>query len=89
MTTPPLIQSKTTPEEAKRARQLADWHIQENLGKNVCVFDFYGLLADPQTNMLRKEYQRFWTKLGITDSHPNKKANVQIAPKFVKWVASL
>ncbi len=89
MTTPPLLMAKTNPTEAALARKLAGWLSNEPLGKNVFVLNFYNLLADTQTNTLKKDYQRLWTKLGVTDSHPNTKANQEIAPMFVDWLTSL
>jgi len=89
MTTPPLLASKTNPEEAARARKLADWLASESFDKNISVFDLYNLLADTETNTLRKDYQRTWSKLGTPDSHPNRKANHTIAPLFVDWLASI
>lgn len=86
VTTPPLVSSKTNPQEAANARLLAEWLKNTEFGGNVRVFDFYGRLADANTNTLRKEYRRLWTKLGIPDSHPNRKANRGIALEFARWL---
>lgn len=87
VTTPPLLAAKTNQHEAKRARELANWLASSDFGKRVSIFDFYGLLADPSTNTLRREYRRLWAKSGIPDSHPNRKANQIVASHFVEWVA--
>ena len=86
MTSPPLHPEKTTPEEAARARALATWLGSDEFlaGRpNLFVFNFFDLLADPDNNMLREEYQRDPDK---TDSHPNKLANQTIGPLFVDFV---
>ena len=60
VTQPPLHPNSTSKDEANRARAFANWLTsKEYLGKrkNIFVFDFFNLLADPKTNMLRKEYQ--------------------------------
>lgn len=93
VTTPPLLPSKTTPEDAARARQLADWLAKTNLGERVKVFNFYSQLASdagqPDANMLRRDFRRWWTVLGIKDSHPNRRANRSIGPLFAQWLNRL
>jgi hypothetical protein len=86
VTTPPLHPLATNAEEARRARAIADWlKSDEYLAghPNVFVFDFFDLLADPASNILRGEYQ-----LGFDDpdSHPNRLANETIGPQFVKFI---
>lgn len=86
MTTPPLHPQETNQDEANRARQLSQWLRSDafDMGHpNLFVFDFYNLLADPATNMLRTEYQ---PKRGRADSHPNALANETIGPQFVDFV---
>lgn len=88
LTSPPLQPSETSPEEAARARQIAEWlsapeFIQGH--PNLVVFDFYNLLAgnDPASadfNMLKQEYQN-----GI-DSHPNEKANKDVGPVLADFI---
>jgi hypothetical protein len=88
MTQPPLNPAETNPEEATRARILADWLKSDDFHQglqNLFVFDFFNYLAndDPSTadfNMLRKEYRNGG------DSHPNQAANQEIAPHFVDFV---
>lgn len=86
LTTPPLHPAKTTPEEAARARALANWLRSDEFlagRSNLFVFDFFDLLVDPETNTLRSEYQR---DPNSTDSHPNVLANQTIGPLFVDCV---
>ena len=86
LTSPPLHPKITTPEDAARARALANWLQSDEflVGRsNLFVFDFFGLLTDPETNMLRAEYQR---DPDSTDSHPNALANQTIGPLFVDFV---
>jgi hypothetical protein len=86
LTTPPLHPKATTLEEAARARVLADWLQSDEFladHSNLFVFDFFDLLADPETNMLRTAYQRDPT---TADSHPNALANQIIGPLFVDFV---
>ena len=86
LTTPPLHPEATTPEDAARTRALANWLQSDEFLKghpNLFVFDFFGLLADPETNTLRTEYQR---DPNTTDSHPNVLANQAIGPLFVDFV---
>lgn len=86
VTTPPLHPLATNVNEAQRARAVADWLKSDAyLGgqPNVFVFDFFDLLADPSTNMLRTEYQRSPDE---PDSHPNQLANETIGPLFVAFV---
>ena len=86
LTTPPLHPKVTNVEEASRARSLARWLRSDDFLKgrsNLYVFDFFDLLADPATNMLRAEYQ---LKANSEDSHPNTLANEAIGPQFVDFV---
>lgn len=86
LTTPPLHPKMTNLSEATRARSLSQW-LQSDvfLGghPNLLVFDFFGLLADPGTHTLKTDYQ---PEGGQVDSHPNARANVFIAPRFVDFV---
>jgi hypothetical protein len=86
LTTPPLNANVTNPGEAGRARQLSQWLRSEAFTgghPNLRVFDFFDLLADPATNMLRAEYQ---LKDKPKDSHPNPQADEAIGPRFVDFV---
>jgi len=90
-TPPPVRAEVTKPESAKRARKLADWMNSTEFistSSNLKVFDFYSLLADlkgENANMLRRDY----VPLIYLDSHPNRKANQQIAPMFVEFINNL
>jgi hypothetical protein len=86
LTSPPLHPLSTNADEAARARILANWLVSDEFiaGRdNLFVFDFFDQLADPQTNMLRKAYQR---DPDDSDSHPNTMANQAIGPIFVDFV---
>ncbi len=89
-TPPPVRKEVTTPESAKRARKLAQWMNSSGYvsdSPNLQVFDFYSYLADEHgdnMNMLRRDY----APLLYVDSHPNRKANKEIAPKFVDFMLS-
>jgi hypothetical protein len=86
LTTPPLHPKATNSEDAARARALVDWLQSDEFlagHPNLFVFDFFDLLADPETNMLRTEYQ---IDPDTTDSHPNALANQTIGPLFVDFV---
>lgn len=83
-TPPPMRESGTTYENAQRAKKLVAWLSSDNFLKGkttIRVFNFFDLLADDK-GYLKKEYQRLlpW------DSHPNQKANREIAPYFVDFL---
>lgn len=86
VTQPPQVPMNTDAAEARRARALASWLASDEfLGghNNVVTFDFFGLLADPATNMLRAAYTS-----DPTDAHPNELANETIGPQFVDFVVN-
>jgi hypothetical protein len=86
VTSPPLHPLKTNADEAARARIIADWlRSDEYLAghPNIFVFDFFDLLADPDTNVLHAKYQK---NANEADSHPNRLANEGIGPQFVEFV---
>jgi hypothetical protein len=86
VTSPPLHPLATNPDEAARARAIANWLKSDEYlvgHSNVFVFDFFDLLADPGTNMLSAEYQ---PSPDESDSHPNRQANEIIGPLFVEFV---
>ena len=84
VTPPPEIPADTDTEAAARARDFADW-----LGSgeyldghpNVFTFNFFDLMADPATNMLRADYQT-----DEFDAHPNELANETVGPLFVDFI---
>jgi hypothetical protein len=90
LTQPPLNPAETDPEEAIRARELANWLKSDkylNGYPNLFTFDLFDNLAvgdpaSPEYSMLRPEYRN-----GI-DSHPNQVANEQIGPLLVDFVVN-
>ena len=86
VTSPPLHPLATNPEQASRARAVADWLKSAEYLEghpNLFVFDFFDLLAGPDTNMLSAEYQLDSNK---SNSHPNRLANETIGPLFVTFI---
>lgn len=84
MTPPPLRRETTNAANAKRAMKLATFLTSQEFQKkasNIHVFDYFSKLSD-SGGMLKKEYERLlpW------DSHPNRKANVSIAPIFAAYI---
>jgi len=87
LTPPPVRREVTTVENAKRAKQLANWLTSNDFlenSKNIFVFDFFSMLAD-EDGMLKRKY----SPLIQIDSHPNRKANQTIAPIFAQYIADL
>jgi hypothetical protein len=91
LTTPPLNPAETNPEQASRARLLADWLKSDEFlsGKsNIFVYDLFDQLAEnnpnsPEHNMLRQDYRNG------ADSHPNLIANQEIAPVIVNSIINI
>lgn len=86
LTSPPLRKELTTFENAKRAKTLNESLITGDFAKdskNFFTFNLFGLLSD-NNGFLKKEYCKFL----FWDSHPNKKANEAVAPKFVEKIIS-
>ncbi|MCA9371507.1 hypothetical protein KC726_01280 [Candidatus Woesebacteria bacterium] len=90
-TPPPLRRETTTPASAHRAHKLATFMSAPTFVKhtpNVAAFDFFDLLSDStggNSHMLKRAY----CPLLPIDSHPNGRANREIAPQFVKLLISL
>ncbi|MBN1122769.1 MAG: CIA30 family protein [Anaerolineae bacterium] len=83
VTQPPQVPNSSDPQEARRARALADWlSSDEYLGgrENLVTFDFFGYLAGSD-NFLRPEY-----RVDEWDAHPNGVANATIGPIFVDFL---
>jgi hypothetical protein len=88
VTQPPLNPAETNPEEARRARLLANWLISEDyLGdrENLFAFDLFDYLAidnpdSVENNMLAEPYR------AGRDSHPNEKANQEVGPIFADYI---
>jgi hypothetical protein len=86
VTSPPLHPLATDADEARRARAIADWLKSDEYltgHSNIFVFDFFDLLADPDTHMLRAGYQ---IDPDESDSHPNRLANETIGPLFAEFI---
>jgi hypothetical protein len=84
VTEPPEIAADTDSAAAARARAFTDWLASDEYlsgHANVFTFNFFDLLADPSTNMLRTEYQT-----DEYDAHPNELANQTIAPQFADFI---
>ena len=84
LTPPPSRKESTTIDDAKRAMALVAWLNSDEFlqgASNIHVFDFFSMLAD-KDGMLKHEYQRMlpW------DSHPNKQANLAVAPLFADFL---
>ncbi len=83
VTQPPQVPGSSDPDEARRARALADWlNSGQFLGgqPNIVTFDFFGHLAG-EDNFLRPEY-----RYDDYDAHPNERANREIGPRFVEFL---
>lgn len=92
LTAPPLVEAKTTAENATRARQFNDWLINEFLvayrsespTDNFVVFDLFGFLAGPD-NLLKHAYR----VEKVADSHPNDEASRLVAEAFVEFLVPI
>jgi len=86
VTPPPQVPANTDPQEAARARAFSNWLASDEFlsgHRNVFTFNFFNLLADLRTNMLRSEYAS-----DPSDAHPNERANQAIGPLFVDFIAA-
>jgi hypothetical protein len=84
VTPPPEIPAETDAQAAARARDFADWLASaeyRNGHANVFTFDFFDLMADASTNMLRTDYQS-----DEFDAHPNELANQTAGPLFADFI---
>lgn len=88
LTPPPMRPKLTKPKWAARARELSKWMMTTDFDKNIKAFDLFDLLSTAEdernANTLRRDYRR----LLFFDAHPNRKANLFIAPKFVEFLRS-
>lgn len=90
LTTPPLNPAETNADNARRAREMANWLASDEFTggrKNLFIFNFYEQLArandgSAEANMLRADYREG------SDSHPNQKANETIAPLLAEFIAA-
>ncbi len=81
---PPQVAEYTEPEAAARARAFSNWLASDEYlsgHPNVFTFNFFDLLADPSTNVLRTDYQT-----DEYDAHPNELANRTIGPLFADFI---
>jgi hypothetical protein len=86
ITPPPLHPGATDSAEAKRAREFTKWLQSEeflNGSKNIFIFDLFNILADPDTNTLRR---KFHLNPASHNSHPNPAANLLIAQNLSDFV---
>ena len=84
VTQPPEIPNDTDPGSAARARSFTDWLASDEFlagHANVHTFNFFDLLADTDTHMLRPEY-----RTAADDAHPNESANRAIGPLFADFI---
>jgi hypothetical protein len=80
-----LVESQTTPEEAKRTREFVDWVINEwdTEGDNIFLWDFYNLETEGG-QFLKPEYA-----VGENDSHPNGTFANKVAPLFCQRIVDV
>jgi hypothetical protein len=92
LTSPPLLPSRTSAENAERAREFNSWLLneflpqyQESTGlQNLAIFDLFSFLAD-QDNVLKAEYRL--DREG--NSHPNIEGSRAAAVEIAAWVRSV
>ncbi len=87
MSTPPLMKGKTTPDNAKRAREWAKWVTTEYATDipNVQIFDLFAAMAilegKPDQNTLAPQFGA-----DKYDSHPTKEAAKAVTRLFIPWL---
>jgi len=84
VTPPPEIPADSDAQAAARARDFADWLASSQYRSghaNVFTFDFFDLMADPSTDMLRAGY-----RTSEIDAHPNELANQTAGPLFADFI---
>ena len=84
VTPPPEIPADTDPQAAARARAFTSWLASDEYlsgHPNVFTFNFFDLLADPSTNVLRADYQ-----VDEYDAHPNELAFRIVGPLFAHFI---
>ncbi|MCP4607482.1 MAG: hypothetical protein GY845_02025 [Planctomycetes bacterium] len=87
-TLPPLHRLATDPDKAARATEFSQWMTTDFLTEdgphpNIYVWDFRGIVMNPNTNFLKSKYERDHE---ISDSHPNDTANNVAGPQFAKFI---
>jgi hypothetical protein len=73
---------------ASRATEFSNWFkddylAEEGFHPNIYIWDFRGLVMNPNTNFLRYEYE---SNHDSSDSHPNKLANNHAGPQFAQFI---
>jgi len=93
VTAPPLHHLATTPDDARRAREFANWLSGEYIEgqSNIFCFDLYNELAEADqpsdtANMLLREFEK---DANNGDSHPNELANSLAGPKFAEFLCRI
>lgn len=81
-TAPALVESQTTPEEAKRTREFVNWVINDwdTEGDNIYLWDFYNLETGGGA-FLKPE-----NAVSADDSHPNAAFAARVAPLFCQRI---
>lgn len=88
-TPPPNVRNLTTPANAARARQFADWLTSDLYlagHPNIFVFDFWSILADGNSSSENYNCLRIDYRDDPNDSHPNVPACLAAAPLFVNFI---
>lgn len=77
-----LVESQTTPEEAGRIREFAEWirNDWDSEGDNIFLWDFYQLETEGG-QYLNPDYA-----VGKNDSHPSKSFAAKVAPLFAQRI---
>jgi hypothetical protein len=89
MTPPPLHPKVSGSTESTRARAFTKWlQSQEYLNscKNFFVFDLFDILADPESDTLRGQFQ---LDPSSSNSHPNPVANLLVSQKLSDFVINV
>lgn len=87
MSTPPLVEAKTTPDAARRARAFSRWLRDEYAPgqKNLKIFDLFDALAiredKPKANTLVPQFAK-----GDKDSHPTDEGARAVTRLFIPWL---
>jgi hypothetical protein len=73
---------------ASRATEFSNWLENDYLAEdgphpNIYIWDFRGLVIDPNTNFLKYEYE---LDHNASDSHPNTLANNYAGPRFAQFI---
>jgi hypothetical protein len=91
VTSPPRNPAETSSEEARRAREIADWLTSDEFlagHPNLFVFDLFSAFAENDPNAPDYSTIRAAYRTG-SDSHPNQFANESVAPQFVEFVTGV